>query len=132
MNEATPIESPTMILAIISTVPFQARAHPRDPRTKQEALIMREYFLPNFLVSLPEIRAPAVAPPIMDPTTHEMTLSLTPRSCLIKSLAWAMTPMSMPNRRPASAAIKHTKNTVFDLLLIIVDSCLKFFFYSSL
>ena len=56
--------------------------------------------------------APTAAPNIMELTTHSWVWAEIWNSLAIKGKAPAITPISRPNSRPASAARKQTKNVI--------------------
>lgn len=86
----------------------------REQRTgdEEDGADHQALFRPSLKESQPLPTAPTAAPNIMELTTHSWVWAEIWNSLAIKGKAPAITPISRPNSRPASAARKQTKNVI--------------------
>ena len=110
--EATPTARPSSTRETSRISTFGAAAENREPATKRMAPIIRLFLRPSLKESQPLPTAPTAAPNIMELTTHSWVWAEIWNSLAIKGKAPAITPISRPNSRPASAARKQTKNVI--------------------
>jgi hypothetical protein len=80
-----------------------------EPRTKITALIRIVLRRPNLLEGIPLISVPITAPHSRALTTVSSDSTDSLNAFFTKGSAPEMTPMSNPNSRPASAAVKPMK-----------------------
>ncbi|MNO90306.1 hypothetical protein D3C76_818130 [compost metagenome] len=81
-----------------------ANAEPSEPATNRTAPTIRLYFRPSRNESQPLNSAPSAAPSIMLLTTHSCKRLLRVKWSVINGSAPAITPISSPNSKPATAA----------------------------
>ena len=77
VKDAIPTDRPTIIRETISMAPLVEIAQNSEPSTKQIPLSSSETLRPRRRVRIPDTIAPAVAPPIIEPTTQDITVSST-------------------------------------------------------
>ncbi|MNN72421.1 hypothetical protein D3C81_1884550 [compost metagenome] len=112
-----------------------ANAEPSEPATNSTAPTIRLYLRPSRKESQPLNRAPSAAPSIMLLTTHSCRRLLSVKWSVINGSAPAITPISSPNSKPATAAETDTNRFILrvsrrargikvESLIDVIISCL--------
>ena len=112
VNEATPTARPSRIRPIHSRVGPWATTQTRAPTTNNADEASSARLRPRALEIEPADRAPTAAPTIIDETTQPSMLEDSENSSRMKGSAPEITPISMPNNSPASAASPQDSQTM--------------------